>query len=93
MTWAETRSNLTVVSEMLKDALKDKYSFNNDSDGIRFLNNAGEPFNIFAMGNEPPWNFYVVEYENTGEDGDAFYPEDYSSFNELLGAMLKEIEG
>ena len=44
------------------------------------------------MGAADPWNFLTIEYEDTGEDGDAYYPEDYDNFDDMLIEMLTEIE-
>ncbi len=77
---------------MLIDSLKERYPFKEDTDEVHFKSKNGTPFNVFIMGDESPWDFLVVEYEDTWEDGDAFYPADYNSFEDLLEAMIKEIE-
>lgn len=92
MTWEETRLNIHDVYLLLLKSFKGKYDYKEDADGIQFRNMKGIPFNVFIMGDSAPWNFIVVEYEDTGEDGDGYYPEDFDSYDDMLQAMLKEIE-
>ena len=93
MIWKETRLNIHDVYLLLLKSLKEKYDYKEDADGIQFRNMRGIPFNVSVMGDSEPWNFVVVEYEDTGEDGDGYYPEDFDSYDDLLQAMIKEIEG
>ena len=93
MTWLEMRSNPKKVYKLLVDSLKDKYQYKEGSDGVQFKTKNGVPFNVFVMGNEAPWDFLVIEYEDIGEDGDAYYPSDYDTFEMMLEAMIKEIDG
>lgn len=93
MIWEEMKFNIHSVYLLLLEALKARYNYRNDPDGIQFRNTKGRPFNIFVMGNAEPWKCVVVEYEDTGEDGGLYYPEDFDSYEAMLQAMLKEIEG
>lgn len=93
MTWAEKKLNIHEVYEMIIESLKNKYQFEENEEEIQFKNTKDVPFIVYAIGNEPPWNFLVIEYEDTGEDGDSYYPEDYECFEDMFQAMLAEIEG
>ncbi len=84
MTWQETKSKTLEVHAMVINSLKKRYSFEEVADGVQFQNTKGIPFIVYAMGTADPWNFLTIEYEDTGEDGDAYYPEDYDNFDDML---------
>lgn len=83
---------LTEMKCQIEDRLKNIFP-NKVQDGIlSFVNSNGIPFHVVCVGKEPPWDFIVIEYEDTMEDGDAFYPSDYFDFDSLFDAVLKEIK-
>lgn len=88
MTWTEMRNDTDGVKNAVEKRLSEM--FPTDEKG-RFLSVAGVPFSICTMGAQPPWDFLVIEYHDTGEDGDGFYPEDYNSLDEMLKDMLEEV--
>lgn len=99
MNWMEQRNNMDQVFELLQSVLTEKFSPGKPemfpmaygSEGW-LQNSKGIPFSLHKMGNKDPWNFFVIEYGDTGEDGDSFYPDDYDSFEDMISAILKEIE-
>ena len=93
MTWLGMKYNLPEIKSLLLNELKNRYSHVEMADGIQFITGKGRPFNVFVLGDSEPFGCFVIEHEDTGEDGDMYYPEDYKSFEEMLHAMLTEIEG
>ena len=91
MEWTDMKYNLSAVFEQLLESLKLAFRHEiSDRDAV-FYDKDGSPFSVVKMGETAPWNFIVVEYHDDGEDGDAFYPEDYNSFNDFLDDILQEI--
>ena len=93
MGWTETRFNTMSAKAVMENRLKEAYGAKESSEGMVFTNSAGVAFHLHAMGQEEPWDFIVIEYLDTGEDGDGFYPKDYTSEDEMFAAMVAEIEG
>lgn len=79
------------VKKELDKMLKEKYDTITIEGSSFFLNNKSVPFRIVAL-NTVKWSALVVEYGNTWEDGDCFFPEEYDSKEDLFEAILKEIE-
>ena len=92
MGWMEARLNIPEIHKSLTKSLKSRYSYKENSDGIYFKNANNIPFKCCAMGTSDPWNCFVIEYEDFGEDGDLFYPEDYASFDDMFIAITTEID-
>lgn len=82
------------LKDMKKDVdnkFKEVYRFTESkSDGYVFTTDSDISFTVHVMGEDEPWNFLVIDYHDTGEDGDAFYPDDYSSIDDMFKAMLEE---
>lgn len=97
MIWMEMRNNLDQVKEAIETALSERYQAREKSENNAF--HTGKVFHtdqygdvsLCVMGNEEPWNFFVIEYDN-GEDGDSFYPSDYDNFEDLVADVISEIE-
>lgn len=89
MIWTEMKSNPHKVAESITQAFKSLYD---QKDGY-FVSNSGVQFSLHVMGDASPWDFIVIEYQDTGEDGDAFYPSDFDSLDSIISAMKDEIEG
>ncbi len=92
MTWQETRLNLQTTLALLYDELKKKYRYEEKLGRPQFVNDRGNEFIPYILGDEAPWNCIVIEYSETGEDGDLFYPADYNSFEDMFREMIVEIE-
>ncbi len=75
----------------IEKRLKNLFDNKNHDGVISFINSNGVPFHVVVMGEKEPWNFIVIEYEDTGEDGDAFYPTDYADFEILFNSIVNEI--
>ena len=93
MTWMEMKYNTALVFTALNELFSEKYKSSRKNDKTIFHHDKGFEFNLHVMGNSKPWDFIVIEYSDTGEDGDAFYPKDFDSKEAMFDAMLKEIEG
>lgn len=83
---------LTETKLKVEDNLKNIYSYKDKGSTLFFVNNKGETFNVVKMGNDNRWTCLVIEYNDTGEDGDLYYPNDYKDFDTMFNAMLEEIE-
>ena len=92
MTWEEIRQNIDDVMAIVNNMLALKYKTRVDGEEKIFKNNAGIEFALRKLGDKEPWNAIVIQYEDTLEDGDSFYPEDFNSVNDMFQAMLEEIE-
>lgn len=79
------------ILEFIEKKLKDKYPSTTEGNKLVFRSQESS-FSVCKMGEESPWNFFVIEYDD-GEDGDAFYPEDYINLEDMVEDMVKEIEG
>lgn len=88
MIWTEMKSDPHNAAELVTQRF---YSLFKRQDGF-FVSHSGEKFSLHVMGDTAPWNFLVIEYQDTGEDGDAFYPSDYDAFDDLIADMVKEID-
>lgn len=92
MTWKEMQSDPVRVKNAVSDRLREQFrTEQGHKDNETFLTESGVPFSIHVMGDKPPWDFLVIEYQDTGEDGDGFFPKDYASLDEMLEAMIEEI--
>lgn len=90
MEWTEQKSNMAHVHSAVLQRLRELFS-QGDSQAEQFTSPAGVPFSVCKMGETAPWNFLVIEYHDTGEDGESFYPEDYQSLDDLVADMTTEI--
>lgn len=87
------KSNTRKVRDAVENAFCSIYPIKSKNPNIVFSCDEGESFSIVALGDVEPWNFIVIEYQECGEDGDGFYPEDYDSIEKLISDMRKEIDG
>ena len=100
MALMEQKNNMDQIFLLLQSAFKEKFPPGRPelfpmaygSEGW-LQNSKGVPFSLHKMGDEAPWNFFVIEYGDTGEDGDSFYPDDYDSIEDMISEMIEEIEG
>ena len=82
---------LTDMKSEIDNRFKAVYKYSESkTDGYVFKQDSGISFTVHKMGASSPWDFLVIDYHDTGEDGDAFYPEDYSSIDDMFKAMLEE---
>lgn len=79
---------------LLKDKIEQKFSKVYSTININgerfFLNNSGVPFRVQTL--DEGKGALVIEYVDTGEDGDLFYLDEMRE-EEIYKAMLQEIEG
>lgn len=93
MIWTEIKNQTKSVYELVENELSKRYTFSCDADGVKtYVTSHGEHISLCLMGTEDPWDFFVVEYAETGDDGEGFYPKDYNSFDELMNDIISEIE-
>lgn len=93
MTWTETKSDTFKVRDLLTKRFTDLYKAEGSkADTVKFYTADGVPFSLHVMGADAPFDFIVIEYEDTGEDGDAFFPEDYDTIDDMITAMQTEID-
>lgn len=55
-----------------------------------FRSGSSVPFHVVDL--QPFRNALTIEYADTWEDGDLFYPGDYETVEEMFKDMIKEIE-
>lgn len=77
------------IIDKVINCLKKRYKHEEHDSIIYFQNSRGEVFNVVMM---DLWGCLVIEYNDTGEDGDLYYPNDYKDFDTMLKAMIEEIE-
>ena len=90
MEWTELKNNISGVYSVVLQRFRERFGLSGLGEDV-FVSPAGIPFSVCKMGEKTPWNFLVIEYRDTGEDGDSFYPEDYQSLDDLVTAMTNEI--
>lgn len=93
MIWEETKRDTEKVLRLVEDELSRRYEYSYDEEKNKiYTTGLGEHISICLMGTEAPWDFMVVEYAETGDDGEGFYPQDYDSFEEMINDIISEIE-
>ena len=55
-----------------------------------FVTNRKTPFRVQELTGS--FHAFVIEYADTWEDGDCFFPEDYASIEDMAAAMMREID-
>ena len=91
MTWPGTRS-MNEIKKDVEASLKMVYPFKEEDGSVLFVPENFEAFKVCKMGDEEPWNALVLEYQDTGEDGDLFYAEDYDTLEAMVSLMRAEIQ-
>lgn len=86
MTWTEISKSSDALKASLEEALSQKYK---KTRGNSFVNGNGDKFSLFTFSS--PEIAVGIEY-NDEDDGDLFYPGDYSGINQMVDDMVKEIE-
>jgi hypothetical protein len=90
MDWTETKSIIDKAEAEILGKLAEIYQPAEEKGS--FYSHGGVRFHIVKMGKEDPWNCFVIEYSDTLEDGDQFYPADYDSLDRLVEKMIEEID-
>ena len=90
MDWMEMRNDIPKVKNAVIEEFKKVYPSYKKRDNVFFVNPNGLEFEIYGFGSD--WNFLVISYELSGEDGSSFYPEDYESFEDFVNDMKKEAD-
>ena len=89
MDWTELRKEILKVKKAVIAELSKIYPVRESQCSVIFTNSQGVDFEIFAFVDP---DFLVVEYKDTFEDGDCFFPEDYDTLEDMVNDMRKEIE-
>ena len=92
MIWEELKADTRLVAQALERRLKYKYPFQVMKCRPVFKNDHKVCFALFTYGFGGAGSYLGIEYRDIMKDGDRFYPADYSSLDELLDDMVKEIE-
>lgn len=93
MTWTETRSDNSLVEPMISEELAKRYDRAEKDGKTYFCRKSGELFHLVRVRLEKDdADFLVIEYMDSMEDGDSFYPEDYNSPEALMEAIFQEID-
>ena len=93
MIWTEMKYDLPKVKDALEQLFKENYGSKVVDKKLQFKSKHGEWFRLCIVGDKAPYDFLVIEYLDTGEDGDAFYPKDCYDLGVLYEDMVREIEG
>jgi hypothetical protein len=96
MTWKGTNWTLKKL-EQLEDKFRKMYQEISVNDDVCFMLNDGM---VISLALFKKFNAVVIEYakniedakKNIFDDGDLFYFEDYKNEDEMLEAMIREIE-
>lgn len=86
MTWTEISNSSDALKASLEEALSKRYK---KTRGDSFANENGDIFSLFTFSS--PEIAVGIEY-NDEDDGDLFYPTDYSGIDQMVDDMVREIE-
>ena len=86
----EKNSGLSSLKNEIDTRLKKRYRTASVKGERFYETKRGVRFHIINL--EGFCEALVVEYADTWEDGDLFYPEDYGNIDELFSAIVSEIE-
>lgn len=94
MTWTETRNNNSLVEPLISAELEKRYDRAEKDGKSYFRRQDGELFHLVRVRlPKDDADFFVIEYMDSMEDGDAFYPEDYDSLEAMMEEIFLEIDG
>lgn len=85
--WAEMKTDIIQAEKGILDGLAKIYQ-PGEGEG-EFFSRKGVLFSVTRLDR---WNCFVIDYSDTMEDGDRFYPEDFDSLESLLKKMTEEID-
>ena len=89
MTCWGTERTIQDIKNEIENLLATLYKTREENGFYFFTNSKGVEFHVCCLGD---WPCVVIEYMDTMEDGDLWYPEDYPSIDNLIEAMKAEIE-
>ena len=93
MTWTETKYHNDQAEPLIIGELGKKYDQTVKDGTVYFRRKDGELFHLIRiMIPKSGADFFVMEYMNSMEDGEAFYPEDYESLEALMKDIYREID-
>ena len=81
---------LNKIRDIINNMLSEKYSTKEINGQTFFISNKEIPFHIVNL--SPFREALVIEYADTWEDGDLYYPADYPDAESMFTAMVSEIE-
>lgn len=97
MTWKAIRNQNDIVSDALTfitEKLKTLFPFSESEKNCIFLLPDGVYMRVFSMRGDS-FNCLGMEYGDSPnalcDDGDLYYPQDYETPDDMLNAMLEEI--
>lgn len=94
MTWTETKNDNSLVEPLISAELGKRYDHEEKDGKTYFRRQSGELFHLVRVRlQKDDADFFVIEYMNSMEDGDAFYPEDYDSLEAMMEEIVREIDG
>ncbi len=97
MAWTENKGNNITLADV-KDNLNEVYPVERIDAHLCYVNKFGIFFKAFSLNDNE--KSFGIEYalnrqevqQNRFEDGDLFYPDDYSSLDEMIANMCFEID-
>ncbi len=93
MTWTETRKNNGLVEPLISEELAKRYAQTEKDGKTYFRRQSGELFHpVRVQLDKGDADFFVIEYMDSMEDGDSFYPEDYDTLDSMMEEIFLEID-
>lgn len=93
MTWTEAKYNNDQAEPLIIGELGKKYDQTVKDGTVYFRRKDGELFHLIRIRiAKTGADFFVMEYMNSMEDGEAFYPEDYESLEAMMKDIYREID-
>lgn len=88
MTWKKISKKSDKSRKAIESVLMNQYKAERKEGKLIFKTKTGEPFTLFTF-SEPE---VAVGIEYAEEDGDLYYPVDYTDAEEMARSMMEEIE-
>ncbi len=90
MNWTEVSKSCGLLKNEVEEKFIGRYNHKDEDGAIVFQNDYGIEFGTFLF--EKPEVCIGIEYHDTWEDGDLFYPSDYKSLDDMVKDIEKEID-
>lgn len=92
MTQKEMNYQTNEIRNLIEEAFQERFGMFENDDKKTFSIGVDETATIVCLQVNDGEPFFAIEY-GSGEDGDSFYPSDYSDINDMIKDMLAEAEG
>lgn len=91
--WSELIQRKEQIDPLMNEELGKRYPVVEEEDGyLSYQMPSGALFHVNRyIYSEDKHEYYVIEYEDTQEEGNPFYPEDYDMLDRMIQAMCLEI--